>query len=676
MKNQVNFSDQEEGQKEPASFQLGNQPREKKFDFVGKLLMTIAIYVSLFCLAVVVLYLFAFANFDPDRGLLRTDFGEIVQTVFLIGVLGVVPIFGGGAAIFDLFPFAFLLGALAMIFFIVSVLEQSHIITKNRERFNRILAVPLFLCAVVFIFDKIIQFNQSFGISQEKDYYQETYETREPVESESRFIYPGVNEESGDILVSGIYEESKEKLFSSGEENIGYISPNGKYFVSCDEGHGRYGDCQGLHVAEDPSKKIDLCQKGASGETEKCPQFCDWDSGSNSLVCSIKNGLLLFNPKTGRQIEILGRAGIAGEVKGFDFLDEDSLIINKAMGGFLKLDDIYSCRPKVTELENLADCESFVLEREGIYCVVRAEEQGIEINDEDNFEVKGYEHFIIRQSLNQASREDFEVINKAPIPETEVLVGVDGKYIFALSRYGGSYKIIETESGLVRDLGGGFEWEEDYMEEDEGIIFKNSEDKKKTPRPYLKSSSDSRGLKIEQCREGRNAGSSELDEGINQGENIPYNSEREASDPQASGPEDLKFGVDDGLIFLDGQERYSIKRLFKKQGANQEFLAFYQIEDLAVVNGFEMAEVRVNLLEEESSTEEFYRYLLNKQQEDGTDFDYSKLTLGGNEYVKRDTSFYLIRTGKYQVSFLIKHPSNKVDWESFEKMLGSLEIKR
>jgi len=695
MENQVNFSEQEEKENlsQSSSRTEGSQQSPEKSSLKGRILLTVLIYVLLLTLSFSVFLIYKFIDFlmfgqDPWEALVLSIPYSLI--VFVMLVTGLKFSFAGEFLFFPFFP---LLSSLMVIFVVVSILEKRGLITRNKKKFKRVLVsssvvaaslVALIIIAIVFLGTTAVKQGLQF---------QQAYETKKPLESVARFIYPGEDEESGEILISGLYGNKKQKLFSSGKENIGYISPNGKYFVSCED-YGRYGDCEELLSVDNPSQKTELCFMETFDGIKVCPDLCKWDISGTSFVCGYRfNGfidkqkeaeaskhdvLVVFDPKNG------GRRVVVDKIDGvenseytilvdqnFALLDEDTLIFTILEKGskFFKAENIHSCSPRIVKLDNLAPCKSFALIGKEIYCPVKAEEYGIEIDNEDDLVMRGKDHFIIKQSLDQVTKESYQLASKGPISEVDSLFNIDEKYLF-MTYSSGPSKLLELETGLSRNMGGGETMEK--LSVDEELIlerYPTEVDSKKIPKVYLEDSPDSREMSIEQCGEDESIGLSEVNESVNQGGDISYNSRRR----------DLEFGVDDEFVFMDGQKRYLIKRINNYPQEPGKTFARYLIDDLSddlsVVNGFEIVEFRVKLLEEKKSVDKLYEIFTENQSENS---GFEKIVLGSNEFIKRnppETIMYWTIIGNYQLTFFAKAPADKVDWESFEKMLGSLEFK-
>jgi len=476
---------------------------DTKTKITTKIFITLLFYVALFCVSFSIFFIFNYFQVDADSRWIYAGFRDVMQTVFLVGVAGVIPLFGGSSTLF-LFPFAPVVVSLLVIFAVVNTLEKWKIITNHKKIFLILFTLAITLLAGIKIFDVIKQTQHEKQATEERNYYEQTYETQKPVESKSLFIYPKDNE----IVTSDIYGNSEKKIYSYSEKNIGYISPNGKYFVNC-EPYGEYGDCHSLLSVDNLSQKTDLCIMKTFDDYEVCPEFCNWDSSGSSFACkykfygfvdknkdkipSSKNVLILFNPQDGKHKIIAQRERINDSgheyTQDFAFINKDALIFidqNK----FYKAESLYSYQTKLSEIENLSECDNFIFENNNLYCSVNAEKYNIEIKDKDNFWVDENKYFIIKQTLGQSSKKDYSIINKAPISEAEMLFNIDDKFIFIVPTLG-AIKILDTETGLTRDMGGDFAWDRE-IESDNKLIFKKhgvDTDIKKIPKSYLESTS-------------------------------------------------------------------------------------------------------------------------------------------------------------------------------------------
>ena len=95
---------------------------QEKTSFKAKALFTIIIYISVVLIASIIVYFFFYFKATPDGRWAISLLGTGFHPIFLIGVLGVIPLFGGSAVLF-LFPFSPLVVSLLLIF-VVSYLNK------------------------------------------------------------------------------------------------------------------------------------------------------------------------------------------------------------------------------------------------------------------------------------------------------------------------------------------------------------------------------------------------------------------------------------------------------------------------------------------------------------------------------------------------------------------------
>lgn len=478
-----------------------------------KIFITLLFYIALLSLSIFLI--FNYYQINANSKWIYMNFKDAILMVLMVGVIGVFPLFGGNVTLF-FFPFAPAVASLLVIFSIVSILEKWKIITNHKKIFLIIFTLIIISLISIKIFGTIEQTQYEKQATEERNYYEQTYETQKPLESKSLFIYPIDNE----IVVSDIYGNNKKKIYSYSKKDIGYISPNGKYFVNC-EPHDKYKNCHSLLSIDNLSQKIDLCIMKSLDHHKVCPEFCNWDSSGNSFVCkykfygfvdknndkipSNKNVLILFNPQDGKHKIITQRKKNDKYIQDFAFINKDTIIFidqNK----FYKAENLHSCQTKISAIENLSECNNFIFENNNIYCPVSSEDYNIEIKDKDNFWVKGNNYFIIKQNLEQSSKKDYSVINKAPVSKTEMLFKIDDRFIFITQTFG-EIKILDTETGRIRNMGGNLIWNK-KIESDNKLIFKKYRafmDIKKFPKSYLESKSTQENIAIQECKTSENA---------------------------------------------------------------------------------------------------------------------------------------------------------------------------
>lgn len=603
-------------------------PMDAKTKITTKIFITLLFYIALFCISFSIFFIFNWFQVDAESRWIYASFRDVMQTVFLFGVAGVVPLLGGSATLF-LFPFAPVVVALLVIFSIVSILEKWKIITSHKKIFLSIFVLSIILLGSIKIFDIIKQAQHEKQATKERNYYEQTYETQKPVESKNTFIHPEKNE----IVVSDIYGNNKKIIFSYSEENIGYVSPNGKYFANC-EPYGQYGDCNSLLSSDNPSQKTDLCIMKTYDDHEVCPEFCNWDLTGSSFVCqykfygfldknkektpSSKKILVLFDPRTGKHkiINQIERSDSENDyTQDFALINSNSLIFTN-QGKFYKAENLYNCEIKISEMKNLSECENFILNGNNIYCMFNAEKNNIEIKDKDNFWVEGNDYFIIKQNLEQSSKNDYSIINKAPLPEAETLFSVDDKYIFIIPVLG-SIKILDTESGLTRDMGGNLAWDEENVN-DKKLIFEKygvDTDIKKIPKSYLENITASEDTGIQECE------NSEVPiDKLTKWENNKLSFEYDAND----------FNIEetkDGMIHLKnkdtGMEYADISSYIIENGLTLDMI-FNNTKEMGSRGGY------YDVIKKKIGNKEFVQYLLKWQ--DGRNASMEYKTVINNKY--------------------------------------------
>lgn len=473
------------------------QPSNKT-ELRTKISFTIILYIILLFVSFSIFFISNYIQMDPESRWIYADFETIWTTFYIYGVVGLFT-----------FPFLPLIISLLVIFAIVHILEKWKIITNHKKILLALFVFSLVPIIGIGVFDTTKQMQHKQQATQERNYYEQIYETKKPVESKNIFIYP----KNDEIIISDIYGNNKKNIYSYTEKNIGYVSPNGKYFVNC-EPYGKYGDCHSLLSVDNPSKKTDLCIMKTSDDRKVCPEFCDWDPSASSFMCkykfygfldkdkekspSDKNILVLFSPRNGKH-KVISQDSSSKSIQNFALTNKDTLIFTN-QEKFYKAENLYECQTKISEMENLSECDNFILENSNIYCPVKAEKYNIEIKDKENFWVGWRDYFIVKQNLNQSSPKDYSVVNKAPIPETEILFNVDDKFIFTILEPGG-IKILDTKTGLTRNMGGDYAFDK-KIEIDDNLIFEEYTDIdiKKIPKLYMENTPAPDNIDLQECK--------------------------------------------------------------------------------------------------------------------------------------------------------------------------------
>jgi hypothetical protein len=518
----------QQNQNNNSKVQFFNSSENNKTNIITRIIFTVILYITLICVSISIYYIFVYLQTDPKDRWIYADFENAVQTIFFVGVAGVIPLFGGSATLF-LFPFAQVVATLLVIFVVVSALEKWKIITRHKKIFISLFIFSLTFISGVGFFDTIKKIQHKKQATDERNYYEKTYETQKAVESNSLFIYPKDNE----VFASDIYGNNKKTLFSSSsEKNIGYVSPNGKYFVSCED-YGGYGKCRTLMSNDNPSQKTDLCIMKTADDFGVCPNFCAWDYSSSSFACSYgfygyidktkettpskKSVLVLFGLQDGNHKIIAQRTedndpNNLMSNQNFVFIDKNTILFIDQKNGnnFYKAENLYDCPVKISEMGNLSGCNNFIIDKNEIYCSVNAKDYNIETKDKENFWVDWREYYIIKQNLNQALKSDYTVISKAPMSESELMYNVNDKFIFIVP-ISGSIKILDTETGLARDMGGDYAWNRENKNDDNLIFSKYGiyTDIKTIPKPYKENVLNQENEFLQECDVyGENVGNS------------------------------------------------------------------------------------------------------------------------------------------------------------------------
>ncbi len=464
---------------------------------------TIVIYVTIFLLVAAV-YSWYLWIFYVENGLLLESavhrFGpfEAASIVFTIGVAGVLPMFGGSSVLF-LFTFAPLVFSLALIYIIVFLLEKKRLLSDHKKYFYSYVAFVVIISVMTTAFGLFFSAKHQIKAKNDRQQYADEYETKDPVKTDITFIYP----ENGDVITSGAYGEDKKILYSTGSENIGYVSPGGTYYVECES--YEYGDCKTLKSRIDKDKNIDMCMMNSQHNEMICPHFCQWNEDGSRMVCeyeaarlivgetTLKMGraLVYINPATGTHKILASRenpeydSGFDSYTQDFAFISNDSIIyLDKEK--FFRIDDMDVAEKdiKSVPVTNLSPCQGFIFNESKLICAIDAEKANIPIQNKENFFVSEYKTMLVSQTMDQVDPTAFSVITKAPFVEPEFMFTF-GNYIM-YDQLSGAMKIVDLQQGRARDFGGDFAWDVS-IDSDNSIIFAKQEtdlDKRTVPLPY------------------------------------------------------------------------------------------------------------------------------------------------------------------------------------------------
>jgi hypothetical protein len=432
----------------------------------------------------------------------------------LLGAGTIIYMFGVAGGIFEpffLFYYSFLLIELTLIFIILKY--RADFFYKFKKRF----LIGSASLAIVALGIQLL--SGSTGYNQEKEYkieYNQKYEFNDVIKSDAKFIYleyyieydNGVESSNSksSIVVSKIDGSERNVLRTFDRNNselhnflaFEFISPKGSYFLAdVDFKKTKPNFEKYIYKTSDLTPILDVCvakKKLHESSSHICPEKCEWSVSEKYLTCQYDDEssedvvLILFDVESKKYREVYRKAPFRKKLfsyggkeilpEGFSWDDEkDKLYYDKNRKIYVLLNvaefvSDNSIEPNIENFPKLNDCSNVTYSNKKIYCLVYANEVGIDLEslriknpNRDKYSMNDV--FIISQDPYNKSNPVFRVINKYPLNKQSDFHPIDEKYIF----YSDKKIFIDLESGRWRSMLGRESVGDIVVKEDKDNIF-------------------------------------------------------------------------------------------------------------------------------------------------------------------------------------------------------------
>ena len=388
-----------------------------------------------------------------------------------------------------------LLSSFGSAFFVLLILiilfKIDRFFLKSKKRYELFL-IPLLFFSGTFILNLVREAIFARNLEGQHSFYHEKYEFDTPVISDAKFIYPEVvfsNSDTvvknTDIVISDINSENKVVIKSFPGQEIGYISPNGKYgFVLTKNPYG--GKLVKTIISIETGETFDFCNDQKNG----CGDNIIWSPQGTSFLYNryiygpnsqesdmiIKRALTLFELASKSERKVFeSNYDYTGEIyprNSFAWVDEKSIVISNYDSSEGKV--YYASVPGQGEIslkimENLKACLSVEYLNQHVYCFLSVKDLYPDLNfpDKNNEFIVGgnfsldnenidYDKvsYVVKQNLQQINKNDIQIVTKSPINTSEArkLSFIDSNYLFIspTTFTNRSEYIVELQSGMLR----------------------------------------------------------------------------------------------------------------------------------------------------------------------------------------------------------------------------------
>lgn len=385
---------------------------------------------------------------------------EFFLYIFMVAVSGVFCYRGSCGSFLDLgIPFLPAILSIGSIFLVLHFLNlKVSYFRDNKNKidsiFKKIFIVVIAVNMLLMLLGSISDWASSRNAESEEKYFSDKYETDEEIKFVEDFIrvkkictVPDSNStcyEYSTIIskLDGSQERALQSFKAIGIDKYRspwFISPGGNYYImSKNNNYGNSGfevrGIKGEIIFNVMDRKLDY------------NSILKWSDDEKYFVIREDRGLAIYDIKN-REKHIL----ISGSVLSFDWGASSNYLYLQNNDGIYVIDNIEefsdskgNIDARNVKMENIMLCSNIEYHQGNIYCFIAADKIGKEIEDKRNKEIEGKNHFIISQNINQKSKDNYKIVNNAPLDQTNRIFISDG-YI-----YGGG-RIINIETGKHKE---------------------------------------------------------------------------------------------------------------------------------------------------------------------------------------------------------------------------------